>query len=93
MLRERPRHRGPTVQIDSPSRVAPLSSISIEPAEVCVETHRAGTPIHDRQEHATCEQLSNDLISVRTDQLLAYVRIEPLDDRQRQRDVTLLVGH
>ena len=70
------------MEVDPPSGVAPAELHLHQLTEVSMEAHRAGAPVDDSQEHATCEQLPNDLVGMTADELLTDVGIEPLDNRQ-----------
>ena len=88
-----PEDRGAAVQPQPLLGVARAELDLHQLAEQVVEAHRAGPRVDDRQEHPAPQQLAHDPGALGADEVGAQVGIEPLEHRQRQGDVALVLGH
>jgi hypothetical protein len=88
-----PQHGGPAVQVEPRRRIPPAELELHQLAEQVVEPHRTRRRVDDGQEHPTSQELANRCRGIRTDELTAHVRVEPLEHAEAEGGVALGLAH
>ena len=74
-----PEQRCPAVELDALQRLSETELDLEQLPEQCVEPHGSGSTIDHGEEDAAAEQFPHDLDGVRSDELTAEARVEPLE--------------